>query len=255
MFDQLGQELDKWEGQGRVPSFWWRDDDVQTPGAELEKLLAISTRYRAPLALASIPDGVDEALAGMLAQFDRVDVLLHGFSHRNHAPAGERKMELGDHRRCHLIQAEISQGLQDFQRLFGAQFVAALVPPWNRIAPQVLDCLAASGICGLSTLGPREQAIPYPGIVQVNVHVDILNWREGRRFAGEQSCIDQLVRHLRSRRKGQVDRDEPTGIMSHHLVHDAACWAFLENLFAFLRQRDGIRIMAASEIFTGGKPS
>ena len=255
MFERLGRELDKWEGQGAVPRLWWRDDDVQAPGPELEQLLAISSRYCAPLALASVPKGVDEALAGVLAEYDQLNVLLHGFSHQNHAPASERKMELGNHRPCRRIEAEISQGLHEFQRLFGEQFVAALVPPWNRIAPEVLNCLAASGICGLSTLGPREQLCPLPGIVQVNVHVDILNWREGRRFAGEQQCIDQLVRHLRSRRKGQVDRDEPTGIMSHHLVHDSACWAFLEDLFAFLRQRSCVEIVAAAELFITEEPS
>ena len=253
MFERLSEELDRWDEQGLSPRFWWRDDDVQRPGAALERLLNISSRWRMPLALASIPRGVDTGLAEVLRDFARVHVLLHGYSHQSHAPASERNMELGGHRPCGRIRAEIEQGLHAFQELFGAQFVPVLVPPWNRIHPEVLECLAQTEILGLSTLGPRKQDCPLPGILQANVHVDIMNWKQGRRFAGLESCIDQLLRHLDAKRLGRADRQEPTGIMSHHLVHDEACWAFLEDLFAFLHERPGVQVESASTLFAGAR--
>ena len=250
MFERLSEELDRWEGQGISPSFWWRDDDLQKPSRQLERLLTISARYQAPLALASVPKGIDSALAEKLVGADQISVLLHGFSHENHAPASERKMELGCHRPCAQIDAEIRKGLDDFQALFGAQFVPVLVPPWNRIDPEILHCLRGSGICGLSTLGARKAADPAPGIHQVNVHLDILNWREGRKFAGEERCIDQLLQHLVAKRTGQADPDEATGIMSHHLVHDEGCWQFLEKLFRFLSERPAVQLVDVRALFT-----
>ncbi len=52
--------------QAGVADFWWRDDDATTRTPALERLLALSTTPRLPLALAVIPAGVD-APTGLLA--------------------------------------------------------------------------------------------------------------------------------------------------------------------------------------------
>jgi hypothetical protein len=144
---------------------------------------------------------------------------------------------------------QVHSGLTSLRSMFGEQFIAVMVPPWNRIDHRVVECLKGAGLSGLSTLGPRNQRCPVQDIKQINVHVDIVNWKQGRCFAGDAACIEQIVAHLSAKREGRVDSDEPTGIMSHHLVHDTGCWDFLDELFGFLACQPNARVLAAGQIF------
>ncbi|MCP4010378.1 MAG: hypothetical protein GY726_12810 [Proteobacteria bacterium] len=249
MFGALLDELEKWSDTGKVAEFWWRDDDAQKSTKQLEQLLVISDRHRAAVSLATIPHGVQVSLAEVLSGRDQVSILQHGFSHRNYAPPTERKMELGWHRDDEQILGQIQVGLGELEGLFGEQLVPVMVPPWNRIDSRVVEKLESTGLRGLSTLGPRKQQFAAQGLKQVNVHVDIINWKQGRCFAGENNCIEQIIAHLSAKRAGLADPGEPTGIMSHHLVHDAGCWAFLDELFGFLRNRSSTSLISAGKIF------
>jgi hypothetical protein len=40
---------------------------------------------------------------------------------------------------------------------------------------------------------------------------------------------------LQGRRLGTLDNDEPYGLLTHHLVHDAAIWDFTEAMLHRLR--------------------
>jgi hypothetical protein len=246
-WDLLDRELTAWEGEH--PTLWWRDDDAQRQTSELDRLNALSLKFSLPLQLAVIPQG---ACASLLDAFDAnpdLWALQHGFSHRNHAPASERKCELGDHRPLVEVLAELSQGRERLRELLPDHFLPVLVPPWNRMAEAVAKSLPQQGFVGLSTLGPRtESSGESCGLRQVNVHVDLINWRKGRCFAGEEAVLAQLIEHLRARREGQVDATEPTGIMTHHLAHDEGCWNFCEQLFAFLHQR--CFWLSAPQLFT-----
>jgi hypothetical protein len=73
----------------------------------------------------------------------------------------------------------------------------------------------------------------------VNTHVDVIDWHGGRGFLGEAAALDLLIGHLSARRQGRADPDEPTGLLTHHLVHDADTWRFLENLQDFIRDHPG----------------
>ena len=97
------------------------------------------------------------------------------------------------------------------ERGFGDRFAAVLVPPWNRIDPEVVARLPDAGFHGLSTFGPRTHAHPVPGIVQCNTHVDLIAWSRDRAFIGVDSAVDRLVAHLESRREGRADAGEATG--------------------------------------------
>ena len=66
-------------------------------------------------------------------------------------------------------------------------------------------------------------------LVVANVHVDPINWRE-RRFAGEGKALSGIIGELKARRDGATDADEPVGLLTHHLDHDAGLWKFLERL-------------------------
>lgn len=246
----LDQELDRWAAAGRKATLWWRDDDAAAPTAALERLLDLAARSDQPLALAVIPDRAEAALAERLSnQSADVAVLQHGFAHRNHAPAGEKKCELTAPRQRPETLEELRRGQGILKTLFGARALPVLVPPWNRIAPEMTAALPALGFTGLSTYKARKQPQPGPGLQQVNCHLDILQWRPERRFLGLGEAVALLTDHLRARREGRADPAEPSGILSHHAVHDEAAWAFLEDLLARLARHPAARFLPATAAF------
>jgi hypothetical protein len=123
------------------------------------------------------------------------------------------------------------------------------VPPWNRIAPALVPLLPHARIAGLSRFRARIAAQPEPGLTEANTHVDPVDWHGGRGFAGEAAALAALTRHLAARRAGEVDPEEPTGLLTHHALIDAAGWDFLARLLDVLAARDGADWLSAEEIF------
>jgi hypothetical protein len=230
----LEVELDIWQSAGRTASFWWRDDDAVTDTPALNRLLDLAEGM--PIALAVIPRECEPGLADRLAGLPSVAVLQHGWQHTNHAPAGQRKCELDANRPMSERLHELRLGRDRLQSLFGPRALAVLVPPWNRIAPDLPARLPEIGITGLSVKGARQVAAPSSGLRTVNVHADLVDWRGSHGFIGETTALDLVLRHLRSRFFGTVDTEEPTGILTHHLVQDSATERFLCRLVATLRQ-------------------
>lgn len=245
----LREELDRWQAAGQTADFWWRDDDAGEIAPAFERLLEIAGRTRTPLAVAVIPATATRALARRLLDSPVAAVLQHGFAHRNHAPAGEKKAELGADRPLEAILEELSQGRERLADLFAGAPVHTLVPPWNRISEQVTAALPTLGLSGLSTFAPRASGQPVPGLCQVNAHADLIDWKGSRGFAGEAQVLGQIVGHLADRRQGRADPGEPTGLLTHHLDHDAACWTFLEAFLEETRSHSACRWRAAAEIF------
>ncbi len=245
----LSEELSLWQEQQLVPDLWWRDDDAQMNSPALSRLCQLSTEYDIPVALAVIPKGVQESLVTAVSETPSLFVLLHGYSHANHAPADQRKCELGYHRPQVEILTELQRGLEQLSGLFvQSRFLPVLVPPWNRLSATLVSALPKIGVIGLSTLGSRS-ATDSSQLIQNNVHVDIMDWKT-RRYAGDERVLEQLVRHLRQRRIGQCDNRETTGLMTHHLVHDEAGWEFCQRLFEFSCEH-GVKWKAPTELFGG----
>ena len=142
----LIDELDTWHSAGKPATLWWRDDDAVEPGAALDRLLALAAAHEAPLALAVIPARATGTLVRRLGRSGPgVTVVQHGFAHRNHAPPGVKKMELGTHRPVAEVLEELARGRARMDALFGADWLPVMVPPWNRVAPELVDRLAALG--------------------------------------------------------------------------------------------------------------
>jgi hypothetical protein len=237
----LLDEFDRWPAGGA--SLWWRDDDATAPSARLDRLLALGGQ---PLALAVIPAQAEPALAERLADSD-VDVLQHGFSHANHEPAGAKKAELGSIRAGDVVLEELVRGRARLRQLFGQRALPVLVPPWNRIAPELAARLPAHGYAGLSTVKPRpRQGV---GPFRANVHIDIVDWRTGRRFIGAEAALGLLARHLAARRRGEADPGEPTGLLTHHIAMDEAAFGFVGEFLARSAAHGAVQWRAARDIF------
>lgn len=244
----LDEEVARWRDLGRKVDLWWRDDDACTPTSELAHLLRLARDAGVPLALAVIPTGaVEQAFTDMPPQ---VEVLQHGADHFNRGGPQEKKTEFPLSEPAAEALQRLILGRQHLLQLFGERALAVLAPPWNRFAQARVGDLARAGYTGLSTFQPRQAKEPAPGLWQVNTHVDIIDWRSGRVFAGEDIVLQMLVAQLSAGRLGQRDADEPLGLLTHHGVHDRAAWKFVQRLFERSQVMTGLRWRRASEIFS-----
>ncbi len=215
--------------RGHPATFWLRDDDASVPSARLETLLAMTGRHAVPVTLAVIPARSGQALADRLAGDPGISVAVHGWAHRNHAGPDEKKQELGPHRPVQTVLDDLARGLRHLQALHGSQFVPVLVPPWNRIHPDVVQGLSGLGYAALSVFGPEK---PAPLRV-LNTHVDLIDWRGSGRAKDGDTLLAEIVLALR--------RDAPVGLLTHHLIHDAGAWAAVERLLALTSGPGGAR--------------
>ena len=248
-WDALERELDRWVERGRAATFWWRDDDAVAMTPHLAPLLDLAARHGVPVALAAIPAGIEPSLAEAIAHAPLCTVVQHGYSHSNHAAAGERSRELGGERSATVVEQDLRLGAARLRGMFGARFVPIIVPPWNRIDERVVQRLPGLGCIGLSTFGPRVAREPVAGLVQVNTHVDPIGWRTGRAFVGALACCERIVAHLEQRRCGAADPREPTGLLTHHLVFDDAAWRCVDELLARTLRHPAARWVPVADAF------
>jgi hypothetical protein len=251
-WSDLMDELDCWKEAGRVATLWWRDDDAADPSSQLDRLLSISGEI--PVSLAVIPAEADAGLAAWLAhpsrshRTARLAVLQHGWCHKSHAVNG-KKSEFPPERCRRAVAGDLAAGRTRLAALFEVRALPVLVPPWNRFDCTFLPLLAACGLGAISSARPRRLAQPSSGIVAANVHVDLVAWAASRGFIGERAALTGLIGHLRARRLAEVDADEPTGILTHHLVQDDATDAFLRRLAAKTGAHRAARWLDATEVF------
>ena len=245
----LNEELDRWAAAGRRATLWWRDDDAAHATAALERLLGLRQNLGLPLALAAMPALIDDDAAAAIAGEHDAVVLQHGYAHHNHAVPGERKAELAASRDPDAVMAELTAGWRRLESLLAGHAIPVLVPPWNRIADRLAPRLGLAGFRGLSTYGPRHHRDAAPGVAQVNTHIDIIDWRGHRGFVGDAAALGLAVDHLEARRQGAADPDEPTGLLSHHLAHDAASWDFIAALAGATQHHPAVDWLDARAIF------
>jgi hypothetical protein len=246
-WSDLLEELDCWSAAGRAATLWWRDDDATAPNDRLDRLLAIAGKV--PVTLAVIPAAAEPELACWLARrAPGVAIVQHGWRHADHSASG-RKSEFPAGRAPEAVRTELRAGRTRLRALFGDRALAVLTPPWNRLDAGFLPFLAGCGIAALSRRGPRLARRAAPGIVEANIHVDLVAWRGDRGFVGEAEALAGITAHLRARRQGAADAAEPTGILTHHAVMDTGAEAFLRALCAHVGSHGAARWLAGREVF------
>ncbi|MFK8253190.1 glycosyltransferase [Ancylobacter terrae] len=259
---ELDAALGEAEVAGRTVDLWWRDDDAIAPTPALDRLLARAARFGVPLALATIPSRAGSALADRLDGAPDVDLLVHGWAHADHAPAGAKKAEF-DHRPVPAMLEEAREGLARGRTLFGDRLLPVFVPPWNRIGRPLAARLGEVGYRGLSTFGPRGRGAQgrakegplAPGLIEADTHLDPIAWRAGGGLDEEAMLVRRLVGLIGPTGPivHPIEPDSapigPIGLLTHHLVHDAFVDAFLDRLLARLCASPAIRWRAARAIF------
>jgi hypothetical protein len=226
LWQPLHDELDLWRISGLTPELWLRDDDAIEPTPHLDRLITLIEEFHIPLALAIIPAHTGPALVRRLADATYVHPLVHGWSHANHAPPSEKKQELGIHRPRTAVLSDLAKGRERLSGLYGERLVSILVPPWNRIDPDLLNDLPALGFTGLSAFGHKLHS--RPGLTVINTHIDIIDSHAGNACRDHAWLVAALAGELAQARAAG---GSPIGVLSHHLVSDERAFRFLEDLF------------------------
>ena len=247
VWDNLSAELALWGNNLSPARLWLRDDDAVEPTENLEKLSALTQRYKVPVTIAAIPNDVSQSLADWMCEHRQFSIAVHGYNHINHAPAGQKKCELGLHRGKQTVLTELGDGREKLATMFGAQFIDMLVPPWNRIDAHLVPELSGLGYKCLSTFTWKDFAKTSP-LVQLNTHVDIIDWKGNRGGRGVDELVYDLTEALKTARQ---HGGAPVGILTHHLVHDAVAWEFLQQLFEFCSTHNKIEWCQAASLVDG----
>jgi hypothetical protein len=211
--------------RGTTPlRIWWRDDDATRVTSAFDRLEKLSRSLDMPVHIAAIPHLAEPGLAHAVRSVPHLIPVVHGWSHRNHAEADAKKSEFGQPRP--EAEEEVRMALAHMRQLFGPAVVPLFVPPWNRIDPSVTGTLTAAGYRGLSTFAPRPSAEAAPGLLQINTHIDPIDWRGTRNLVDPAIVIERTTEILRNRSEGIFDAGEPLGYLTHHLVHTPELWDF-----------------------------
>jgi hypothetical protein len=242
-------ELDIWAAKKRTALFWWRDDDATDANAKLQALLALAESFATPVALSAIPAKATPRLAKLVAKSSVAEVLVHGLHHENHAARDRTKRELGGEASLDAVLLDAATGLRLARARFGANCLPVLVPPWNRITARAVPHLSKLGFKGLSTWKPRLQKFAAPGLIQVNAHLDVIDWRHDRVLKTEKIIAGLLLRKLRWRREKAARMEEPLGLLTHHAYWNARKEKLLANLLATLTAHPAVRFVRASDAF------
>jgi predicted glycosyltransferase/peptidoglycan/xylan/chitin deacetylase (PgdA/CDA1 family) len=239
-FDLLRRALDGAAACGqRVPLFW-RDDDATAASPALDRLIDLADAHAAPLLVAAIPADLMPSLGERLATAPGVTAAVHGFAHRNHAPPAAKAAEFGDHRPLADAAADAAAGLRIArERLPPSALLPIFVPPWNRISADVAAILPDLGYRGLSAVpGPDV-----PGLVRIDATLDPIDWRGTRSLRDPDAMLRDLAAGIAR------DPRRPVGLLTHHRVHDAAVWAFLEVLLKILAAHPATEKLDLRKVF------
>ena len=242
-WQNLRDELDIWQASGHIARFWLRDDDAIAPSPALDRLIATLAPFKAPVLLAIIPKGAGLALAERLAGEALVLPAQHGFSHRNHANAGQKPQELGLHRGAEAVLDDLARGREKLLKLFGTSLRAVLVPPWNRMDADLAPRLPELGFEALSTFGKPGWNNDEPRRFDSNV--DIIDWKQTR--TGHEAD-KQVTKQVEALTQARASSHAPVGILTHHLVHGPKAWHFLETLGEVLASHAAARWISYDDL-------
>lgn len=242
----LRDALQRMTDASRSARLWLRDDDAIEPTPAVDRLLDLTRQASVPLCLAVIPAFTGAALAGRLQAEAHTSVTVHGWSHENHAAGHGKKRELGADRPPEIVLGELRDGFDKLQALYPIRLDPVLVPPWNRIDAALLPQLPALGFRAVSVYGAANSESP---IALVNTHVDIMDWLGARGCRPHAELVGLLVSELESRIAGS---DEPIGLLTHHLVHDEACWDFMAKLFEATADSHAVRWLPLRDLLPKG---
>lgn len=245
----LISELDRWQAQNLRVRLWWRDDDATEANRQLRAVTRFAATHEVVVALAVIPKPLTLQKARGLLSLEHAQHLVHGFAHINHEGPNRSKREFGHSRSVDDLSSDLSLGLQKCQELLGPSLLPVFVPPWNRIAPKAIQALPKAGYCGLSTWKLRRARHPVPGLLQVNTHVDLIDWRRDAQIKPLGLVQRLLIEKLKRRRLLGLNCEEPLGILTHHVHWCDALETLMAQVMRTTRRHRAVNWLTPRKVF------
>jgi len=250
-WERISDELDIWKRERRPAQFWWRDDDAGDVSPNLKRMCDVASAHRVSIGLSVIPLRRTARLVSFVTARPNLDVLVHGYAHVSFARDGEAKREFSGSRPLSDMTRDLGEAMALQKTAFGKRMLPVLVPPWNRISPRLLRELPNLGFRGLSTWKPRPEHGRIRGLLQVNAHLDPVNWRAGRVIKSEAQVASLLLRKLRWRRANPRRSLEPLGLLTHHEHWCAEKEQIVVTLLKVTRNHPAVSWLSAREVFSG----
>jgi hypothetical protein len=228
---------------GETVRFWWRDDDASASSPALDRLLALSSETCVPVGLAVIPGHLKPSLVDCLHGKNGIDVLVHGWLHKNHAPAEEPRSEYPRSRPVQEVREELPRSLAVLRDAFSTHTIPVFVPPWNRFPSEFEDQLAACGYRGLSSvLGNRPQPQGAQGLRRAHCDMNIVAAKDSVGRADIKGA-SLTAKRIRAGERG------PFGVVTHHGLFDDRSWTLCERFWRSISSHDRAQAVSARSVF------
>ena len=240
----IDADLQHWVQDNKRVRLFLRDDDAVKITAQLRRLAELCDAYNIPILLAVIPNEATLELADFVRASAKITPAVHGISHTNHGGGNEKKIELGGQRSARAVIDELKTSREKMLQMFGNELSTMLVPPWNRISQGVAAKVEEAGFGAISGFGWKA---PIGNLPWINTHVDIIDWKNGKKTKSFDCVMAELSENLTIARENNY---APIGILTHHLVHNDATWSMLEALFELIGARQHIDWLNSSELIT-----
>ena len=247
-YQRLEKEINRLDSENKCMEIWWRDDDLEAPSHSLENMISVSDNINLAPLLAVIPARASKQLVKLLNQCN-INIAMHGLNHYNYEPLTRKKAEFGSFRPIEAQWKDLEKGISHLEQLFGDLFLKCFVPPWNRINSELAKTLPSFGISSLSTFSSRKGATPVPGLLQVNTHVDVIDWKENRSFIGAELMAGKIAGELQNCRTGTIENPEPIGLLTHHLMMSIDDWKEFQEVCIVLKKSISIKLTSPINYF------
>lgn len=209
----------------------------------MERLLALSAATGVPAGLAVIPGHLKSSLVDRLHGKDGIDVLAHGWLHKNRAQAEEPKSEYPRSRLHQEVREELARSLAVLRDALAAHTIPVFVPPWNRFPSEFEDLLVTCGYRGLSSvLENRPQISGVPDLRRAHCDMNIVAAKDSAGLADIKG-VSLTAKRIRAGERG------PFGVVTHHGLFDDAAWALCERFWRSIASQDRAQTVSARSVF------
>lgn len=141
-----------------------RNDDVWKLDRFFYEFFDFMLKYEIPVVYGVIPALIQEDAAIFLRRAKEknprlLDIVQHGYAHRNYAPAGERKYEFGHARSYKQQLDDIASGIQIMRSCFGEMVTPGFTPSFHSYDTNTIDAIEALNvpIHSARLIVPREK--------------------------------------------------------------------------------------------------
>lgn len=128
-----------------------RNDDVWALDKSFQEFFDIMFNHKIPVVYGVIPAKLQEDAALFLRRAKEnaprlLDIVQHGYAHRNYALAGERPYEFGPARTYTQQFEDISRGMEIMRHWFGDLVTPGFIPPYHADDANTIDAIETLNI-------------------------------------------------------------------------------------------------------------